>query len=601
MEATLHFVEVLLRERQRERDEHRRLRRLAAGDGPPGNAPGRIAGTLGRRMGLWALAVIFGVLALASSAWPEQCGDHHADSTAAPPPMLLEGLGSHGQRITTASPAAQAYFNQGLRLVYAFNHIEAERSFREAARLDPECAMCYWGIALTHGSNYNSPADADREQAAYAAIRQAVRLADRATPRERAIIQALARRHVSAPAADRTALGREYADAMRDVARRFPDDADAATLLADALMNLRPWNLWMPDGTPQPETQEIVATLERALRVDPNHPGALHLYIHAVEAGPDPQRAEAAADRLALLMPGAGHIVHMPSHIYLRVGRYADAVAANVRAAAADRAYFALREPSPIYRGMYYPHNLDFIWMAASMEGRAADTIRAAREFADSVPPAMLREMSDMETAPAAPLFALARFGRWEEILRQPEPPAEWPYVRGAWRYARGVAFAATGRPAEAERELEALRGIAATVPAERSLAGNFKTKAMLGLAAEVLAGEIAARSGRMERAVRHLQAAVAEQDGHWFTEPPPWYFPVRQALGAALLQGGRPGEAEAVYREDLRRNPENGWSLFGLAGSLWAQGKAAEAAEIQARFDKAWARADVALRASRF
>lgn len=601
MEATLYFVEVLLRERQRERAEHRWLRRLTAGDGPPGNAPGWIAGRPGRRMGLWALAVIVGVLALAPSAWPAQCGDHHAGATAAPPPMLLEGLGSHGQRITTASPAAQAYFDQGLRLVYAFNHIEAERSFREAARLDPACAMCYWGIALTHGSNYNSPADANREQAAYAALQHAMRVADRATPRERAMIQALAKRHVSAPPDDRTAMGRAYADAMRDVARRFPDDADAATLFADALMNLRPWNLWMPDGTPQPETQEIVATLERALRADPNHPGALHLYIHAVEAGPDPQRAEAAADRLALLMPGAGHIVHMPSHIYLRVGRYADAVEANVRAAGADRAYFALREPSPIYRGMYYPHNLDFIWMAASMEGRAAETIRAARQFADSVPPAMLREMSDMETAPAAPLFALARFGRWEDILRQPEPPAAWPYVRGAWRYTRGVAFAATGRRVEAERELEALRGIAATVPAERSLAGNFKTKAMLGLAAEVLAGEIAARSGRTELAVRHLQAAVAEQDGHWFTEPPPWYFPVRQALGAALLQGGRPGEAEVVYREDLRRNPENGWSLFGLAESLRAQGKAAEAAEIQARFDQAWARADVALTTSRF
>jgi predicted Zn-dependent protease len=300
-------------------------------------------------------------------------------------------------------------------------------------------------------------------------------------------------------------------------------------------------------------------------------------------------------------MPGAGHIVHMPSHIYLRIGRYTDAVEANVRAAAADRAYFARRQPSPIYRGMYYPHNLDFIWLAASMEGRAADTIRAAREFAASVPAAMLREMSDMETAPAAPLFALARFGRWEDSLQEPEPPAGLPYVRGAWRYIRGLAFARMGRQAEAERELTALGAIADAMSPERTLAAHFKTKAMLGLAGNVLAGEIAARSGRTEAAVRHLQAAVAEQDGHWFTEPPPWYFPVRQALGAALLQGGRPGEAEAVYREDLRRNPENGWSLFGLAQSLRAQGKAAEAAEVQARFERAWARADVRLTASRF
>jgi tetratricopeptide (TPR) repeat protein len=592
------------RERERRRDDdHRPPWRLAMDKNarPGGNLPAGITGRPGRRGRPWALAALVATLALAPAAWATQCGEHDGGPTAEPAPMLLQGLGLHGHRITTASPEAQAYFDQGLRLVYAFNHIEAERSFREAARLDPACAMCYWGIALTHGSNYNSPADAAREQAAHTAVQQAVRLADRATPRERAMIEALATRHVSPPPTDRGASGRAYADAMRDVVRRFPDDADAATLFADALMNLRPWNLWMPDGTPQPETPEILATLEQALRIDPGHPGALHLYIHAVEAGPDPGRGEAAADRLAPLMPGAGHIVHMPSHIYLRVGRYADAVEVNVRAAAADRAYFALREPSPIYRGMYYPHNLDFIWAAARMEGRSADTIRAAREFAESVPPAMLREMPDMETAPAAPLFALARFGRWEEILRQPEPPAEWPYARGAWHYARGLAFVATGRRPEADRELEALRATAARVSAERSLAGNFKTKAMLGLAAEVLAGEIAARSGRTDLAVRHLRAAVAEQDGHWFTEPPPWYFPVRQALGAALLEGGRAAEAEAVYREDLRRNPENGWSLFGLAQSLRAQGKAVEAAEVEARFQKAWARADVVLTASRF
>jgi tetratricopeptide (TPR) repeat protein len=544
---------------------------------------------------------VLGVLFLALAACSAQSAAHRHGSDGAVPPVVLDGLGRHHQTVTTTSPEAQAYFDQGLRLVYAFNHIEAESAFREAARLDPACAMCYWGISLTHGSNYNSPTDAAREKAAYAAMQEATRLADRVTPRERANIEALAKRHSAAPGADRAALDRAYADAMREVAQRFPEDLDAATLYADALMNLRPWNLWKPDGSMQPETPEILATLERVLRANPDHPGALHLYIHAVEAGPDPRRGEAAADRLAPLMPGAGHIVHMPAHIYWRVGRYADAVDVNVRAVKADQAYFARRDPSPIYRGLYYPHNIDFIWQSASMAGRAADTIRAAREFAESAPPAMIREMSDMETAPAAPLFALVRFGRWDEALRQPAPPTEWPYVTGAWRYARGLAFAATGRRPEAEAELAAIRQISASVPPDRTLAGFFKTRAILDLATNVLAGEIAARSGQTDVAVRHLLAAVAEQDGHWFTEPPVWYFPVRQSLGAALLAGGRPAEAEAVYRDDLRRNPENGWSLFGLARSLEAQGKAGDAAAVEARFQKAWARADVTLSASRF
>jgi tetratricopeptide (TPR) repeat protein len=545
---------------------------------------------------------VLGLLALTLAACSGQSAAHrHAGAAAAAPPMLFEGLGPHHQAITTASRDAQAYFDQGLRLAYAFNHLEAERAFREAARLDPVCAMCYWGIALTQGSNYNSPTDAEREKAAFAAIQRAVVLAGRVTERERATIEALAKRHADTPTTQRVALDRAYADAMRDLTRRFPDDLDAATLFADALMNLRPWDLWKPDGSMQPETPEILATLERVIRANPDHPGALHLYIHAVEGGPDPRRGEAAADRLAPLMPGVGHMVHMPSHIYLRIGRYADAVNVNIAAVKADRAYLAKGRPNPMVGGLYYPHNLDMLWLAASMDGRGAETIRAAREFAESVPPAMLREMPDMETAPSAPLFALARFGRWEEILRQPAPPGELPYVTGAWRYTRGLALVATGRRAEAEAELAALRQVAERTPADRTLASFFKTKAILELAVNVLAGEIAARSGQTDVAVRHFLAAVAEQDGHWFSEPPVWYFPVRQSLGAVLLAGGRAVEAEAVYRDDLRRNPENGWSLYGLARSLRAQGKTAEAAPVEARFQKAWARADVTLSASRF
>ncbi|HET6367629.1 MAG TPA: tetratricopeptide repeat protein, partial [Pseudomonadales bacterium] len=333
----------------------------------------------------------------------------------------------------------------------------------------------------------------------------------------------------------------------------------------------------------------------------PNHPGALHLYIHAVEASQTPGRAAEAADRLRGLMPGAGHLVHMPSHIYLRMGRYDESVTANIRAAEADRAYFREGMPSPIYRGMYYPHNLDFIWHAASMDGRGAETVRAARDFAGEAPLPMLRQMSDMETAPAAPIFALARFGRWEEILREPAPPADLPYWRGVWHYGRGLAFASTGRPPEAQRELAALQAVRDGVPEARTLAGFFKTREMLTLAVEVLSGELAARRGEGDAAVRHLAEAARIQDGHWFTEPPPWYFPVRQSLGAILLSARRPAEAEAVYREDLRRNPENGWSLFGLAQALRAQGKTDEATTTDARFRRAWARADVTLTSSRF
>ena len=547
--------------------------------------------------------LLIGAAVLAACSTQPAPHDHGsaAPATAAAPP-LFDDLGRYHRPITTRSPKAQAYFDQGLRLVYGFNHYEAQAAFREAARLDPTCAMCAWGVALTYGSNYNSPTDAERERGALTAVSQARTLAAMAaTDRERALIAALATRHSASPAADRAALDRAYADAMRDVSRRFPDDLDAATLLADALMNLRPWSLWTTEGAPQPGTEEIVATLERVLAVDPMHPGANHLYIHAVEASPDPRRAEAAADRLRGLMPGAGHMVHMPSHIYYRIGRYADAAEVNVRAVAADRAYFARSRPSPIYRMMYYPHNLDFVWHAAALEGRGAECVRAAREFAAAAPAEAVLEMPDMETAPAAPYFALVRFGRWAEMLAEPAPPARMLYVTGAWRYARGLAFLGTGRRDEAASELDKLRRVRQGVPAERTVAGFFKMSDMLALASEILAGEIAARGGDSDTAVKHLAEAVRIQDEHWFTEPPPWYFPVRQSLGAALLQAGRAAEAEAVYLEDLRRNPENGWSLFGLAQSLRAQNKTADAAAIDTRFRRAWARADVALTSSRF
>jgi tetratricopeptide (TPR) repeat protein len=525
----------------------------------------------------------------------------HGQPAAGGGPVLYDTLGDYAYRITTASPQAQRWFDQGLRLVYAFNHNEAQLAFQEAARLDPKCAMCFWGIALTEGSNYNAPTDADREGRALAAVRQAQALAAGASPVERALIAAVAKRHSADPAAKRADLDRAYADAMREVARQFPDDLEAATFFADAMMNLRPWNLWMPDGAPQPGTEELVQTLERVLAKNPDHPGALHLYIHAVEASARPGRGEKAADRLAGKMPGAGHLVHMPSHIYWRVGRYADAVRVNTDAVAADRGYFQTAQPSPIYRGLYYPHNIDFIWQSAAMQGRSAETLRAAREFAGNAPPEMIRMMPDMETAPVAPIVALVRFGKWDEVLQAPAPPREWAYTSGVWHYARGIAFNRKGQAAEAAKELGELETILAAVPAERTVAFFFRAKNVLGLAANVLGGEIAAKAGDWATAERLLRSAVAEQDTHWFSEPPPWYFPVRQALGAVLLQAGRPADAEAVYREDLRRNPGNGWSLFGLAQSLKARGRASEAARVEASFQSAWSQADVTLTASRF
>ena len=547
------------------------------------------------------LLALAGCAAQGQDTVQSQTHGAHGRSSADGRPVLYDWLGSYSYRITTASPDAQRWFDQGLRLVYAFNHHEAQRAFREAARLDPTCAMCFWGIALTEGGNYNHPTDADREKKALAAVQQAGALGAGARPAERALIQALAKRHSADPQAKREVLDRAYADAMRDVARQLPDDLEAATFFADAMMNLRPWNLWAPDGTPHPGTEELVGTLERVIARNPNHPGALHLYIHAVEASTQPGRAEAAADRLLPLMPGAGHLVHMPSHIYWRVGRYSDAVTVNTAAAKADRAYFTTAQPSPIYRGLYYPHNIDFIWQSASMQGRSAETIRAAREFAENAPAEMIKQMPDMETAPVAPIVALARFGRWDEVLAYPAPPRDWPYTSGVWRYARGLAFNAKGQAADATRELRELEDILKSVPPERTVAFFFRAKNMLQLAANLLAGEIAAKAGDVATSERLLRAAVAEQDTHWFTEPPPWYFPVRQSLGAVLLQAGRASDAEPVYREDLRRNPGNGWSLFGLAQSLKVQGKTAEAAQVDEGFRKAWAQADVRLTASRF
>jgi tetratricopeptide (TPR) repeat protein len=533
-------------------------------------------------------------------ALPAAAEHPHGARTADKVP-LFDNLGTHHHAITTKSPRAQQYFDQGLRLIYAFNHDEAVRGFKEAARLDPHCAMAYWGIGLALGPNYNLPLDEERNKAAVAATQKAVNLAPKASTAERAYIAALAKRYSLAPNADRKALDHSYANAMREVAHTYPDDTDAATLFAESLMDLHPWALWTLDGQPQPGTLEIVATLEEVLKKEPLHPGANHYYIHAIEASTEPNRGLVAAERLHGLVPGAGHLVHMPSHIYMRTGRYADAADANVQAIKADEAYIAAVKPDGVYPMMYYPHNIHFLWAAASMEGRSADAIRAGRQVTSGVSPEMVREMAMLEYFVPTALFALARFGRWDDIMREPAPPADQRYAMGIWHYARGLAFAATGQLDEAVTEQQAVAAAAAAMPADRIIGDNTPAAALLHLAAETLAGEITARRGHTDDALKHLQEAVRTQDALPYSEPPPWYYPARQSLGAVLLGAGRPAEAEVVYREDLERNPENGWSLFGLAQALRARGAKEQAAEIDQRYRKAWEHADVALTTSRF
>jgi tetratricopeptide (TPR) repeat protein len=525
-------------------------------------------------------------------------GVHDGQET---PIVLFDNLGNHHHAITTRSAEAQRFFDQGLRLIYGFNHDEAIRSFSEATRLDPHCAMAYWGIGFAYGPNYNLLLDDQHNRAAYAAVEKAVELKPHASEPERAYIDALALRYSLDPQADRKGLDRAFADAMRQLSRRYPDDLDAATLFAESMMDVRPWDLWMPDGKPQPGTEEIVVTLESVLARAPEHPGANHYYIHAIEASPHPERGLPSAQRLRTLVPGAGHLVHMPSHIYIRTGQYAEATETNRRAIEVDRRYLEQAKPSGPYPMMYVPHNIHFLWAAASMEGRSGDALQAADDLIAQLSPAMVHAMPMLEMFTPTRLLAQVRFGRWEDVLNQPAPPAEQQFTTGMWHYARGIAFAATARLGAAERAQTTLASIMDVMPPEHIVGDNAPAKMLLQIANETLAGEIAARRRYTDVAVRHLEAAVQVQDKLPYMEPPSWYYPVRQSLGAVLLAAGRAKQAEAVYRDDLRRNPNNGWSLYGLSASLRRQKKVREAERAQAQFLKAWERADVKLEASRF
>ena len=512
-------------------------------------------------------------------------------------------LGTWGHKVTTTSPDAQRYFDQGLVLAYGFNHAQAIAAFSEAARLDSTCAMAFWGTALAYGPNINFPMDSTAEKPAWDAVQKAVALAPAATEPEQAFIRALTRRYAdpSDPKRpSRASMDSAYASAMREVWKRHPADADAGTLLAEALMDLNPWNFWTLDGKANPGTDEMVATLEAVLALAPDHPGANHFYIHAVEASRTPERAIPSAGRLDGLVPDAGHLVHMPAHIWQRVGRYADSEDANVRAARVDSLYLAAHRPEGLYPMMYVPHNIHFIWSAACMEGRREAAQAAARRLEPLVPVEMLRQMPMLEFVSPTVNYTLVRFGRWSEILAEPAPPADLRFTRGMWHWARGLALNATGKLAGARIERDSVKAIAASMPPEAMVSFN-SSAALLRLAAHTLNGEIAARRGRIDEAVRHFRDAIAEESVLHYDEPPPWFLPVRQQLGAVLLAAGRIAAAEAAYREDLAQNPENGWSLFGLAKCLRARKAAAEAATVEERYRKAWARADVTLSASRF
>ena len=505
----------------------------------------------------------------------------------------LTGLGSLEFKVTTRVPAAQRFFNQGLRLLYAFNHAESRRAFREAARLDPTLAMAHWGEAMTWGPNLNAPMSVENGRLAYRAIQDARASARSASERERGLIDALARRYTEDGAGDRPALDAAYAAAMSGLATQFPDDPDVLTLYADAMMNTMPWNYWQKDGKAKQETVSVMAALESAIARNGDHAGAHHYYIHLLEASETPERAEASADRLVSLMPAAGHMVHMPAHIYLRVGRYADAAEANVRAIAADEDYLAQCQTQGLYAVSYYPHNHDFLWTAATLEGRRAVAVEAARQVAAKVPHHHAGAVAWTAHFPVTPMLAYARFGLWREILLEPAPPKDQQYAQGIWHYARALAFVAQDRFDRAGVELRELEAI---IDAGKDL----PLLANLQIASRMATGELAARRGERREAIRLLQEAVAIEDTLPYNEPPVWHHPVRQVLGAVLLEAGRAQEAERVYREDLARVRENGWSLFGLTESLRAQGKAAEAATAHARFEKAWSRADITLTSSR-
>src|SRR5215218_9116460 len=505
-------------------------------------------------------------------------------------PPLWGGIGELTYKITTASAEAQAFFDQGLRLAFGFNHGEAQRAFRKAQKLDPTCAMCFWGEAYVLGPNINLPMQDDAIAPAFAAARRAHELAPGATPKEQALIAALSQRYGADPKAERAPLDAAYAAAMRDVAERFPDDNEIAAFYAEAVMDLSPWDYWRKGGRePNPQSAPIVPTLERVLARAPNHVGAIHFYIHAVEASDRPKRAEPYADRLRGAIPGAGHLVHMPSHIYYRVGRYLDALADNKTAIGVDEKYLAATNaPMGVYRLGCYPHNVHFVLASAQMAGDGPTVIAAAEKLRGLIPDEVARGIALVQPVKAAPYFAHALFSPPTTVLALPDPGDGIPYVKAMWHYARGVAYTAQGEFTAAKAEANA---IAALEGGDFTLlkSSGIPAQDVLALARTVIEARVAQRQGDKIAAIERFERAAALQDGLPYMEPPYWYYPVRQSLAVALMQAGRFEEAETQFKHALNRAPANGWSWYGLAELYKARGKADEASKLEADLAKLW------------
>jgi tetratricopeptide (TPR) repeat protein len=547
----------------------------------------------------FSLAACSGLLALTLGAGVATAQHQHGAAAHAGSTTLLDGLGNYHHPIATRNAEAQKFFDQGLTLVYGFNHDEAIRAFEQAARLDPQSPMPHWGIALALGENINSPIDPERAGRAYAELQQAQKLAANGSAAERGYVEALSKRYTSDPKADPKPLAQAYAAAMKSLMASYPDDLDVATLYAESMMDLRPWQLWSNDGKPAEGTLEIVAVLESVMARNPQHPGANHYYIHAVEASATPERALPSAQRLESLVPAAGHLVHMPAHIYMRTGDYDAAAYRNEVAADVDRKYIAATKASGLYPLMYYSHNLDFIGAAADMQGNYARADKAARQAAAHVEP-FAKDMPMVEAFLVKPYLLQLHFARWDEVLAVPAPAADRLVEQAYWHYARAIAAGAKKDVGTADAELKQLSESIKKVPEDLQLGNNTAGKVM-ALVERTATGRVALARGQQEAGIAALQQAVALQDALQYDEPPAFHYPVRESLGAALLRAGKPAEAEAVFRDDLRRNRRSGRSLFGLWQSLKAQHKDDAAELVRQQYETAWTGADATLNLDTF
>ncbi len=515
---------------------------------------------------------------------------------------LLYNLGKHGMKVSTTNERAQLFFNQGINLYYGFNHLEAYRSFMEVARLDPACAMAYWGQALSLGPNINLPMDPADTETVYKSLQKAIALKDKASPMEQSLIDALSKRYTAEALKDRKSLDEAYAIAMEEVALHYPDHPDINTLYAEALMDLHPWDFWK-NGEPMAWTAKPVHVIEDVISKHPLHPGANHLNIHILEASAEPEKAAASADKLLDLVPGSGHLVHMPSHIYIRVGRYLDGVEANERAVKTDEEYIVQCKVQGVYPLFYYPHNYHFLLACTQMAGMSKKSMETAEALKQNIPVEMLNipDFVTLQHWYTMPWYTLVRFGKWNDILELKEPVDSLKYIKSVWHYARGMAYVKTNKPVEAKAELTKLKTLVSDPFMEYTISGFNSFRNVLSIGQNILEGEIEAKQNNFDKSIQLVTKAVEIEDNLLYQEPPDWYHPARQVLGGILLEAKKPALAEQRFREDLNLYRDNGWSLFGLYQSLQAQGKKSEAVEVKKKYDKAFAKADILLKPVRF